>query len=1177
MKPGIPWSIKGIESETREVAKAAAHRSGMTLGQWMNDMIQHGAQVQEARQVSYQAPMRETGRKPAKRHKKHKKSTARKITRIDNRLAELADQLMALSEQSQATAVNRFIGHEDEPAVGQALDAMIRRIERGETQTRESFETVNARLDSIDEKLSTYDEDNQDPSKEFQALETALRNIVDHVETSEKRNRETLNNMQERMSEMSKRAEQAESSDVSVNAPAIAALDARIAELAALHEQATNASKDETRSYLEERLASIGEQIDAVRHSSDAMTKRAETSAVDAAKKEAREVENRVADLIGEARSLIVKATAPGNALNSIRGEIESLNQRFDDIKAESASDQDVQSLKLAIEQLTANVASGQDMQPVAQMEQRLADLTHRLDQTSTADHMAPQLAELEQRITALDQQLSVAMGKQGDSQAYSALESQIAMIGERMSATEQKLGSLTTIEQSISQLYNAIEDNKAEARNVAEKTVSRMVSEFTPQSGSAGNGPSPELIALEEGLAAVKQSSLDAEQHNQETLEAVHETLEQIISKLTEMESRDVVAPQPDREEQEDQNNDWQAAVQSHLQESLTSQADQSPADDESQDLQQPDISSAFDPGPVPQDPQQQPTPASGQTEALRATSSVQQPSQDKTSTAEFEREVFESESPVEPEAAPLDYIAQARLASQTASTQPKSPIASKAGLIAEKIMPGKKQDDLTGNANGMETGEVKKKSSLFSLPFLSKKSSPDKISKPVAEKSADKDDQKGSRKRLLMAGLILLIAASSFAYNKFSAGPDGKSAPTASLSEKSEKPATPSGELPAPEKSSQATPDAQELVPPVSLAAPRPPGQAGHTASTPEQTGMPPANALQTGNENIDQVSSVPVDPITTSALPPAPKLTADTFEEQTAELLPEAVGTTELRQAAINGDASAQFVVASRYVEGKQVKRDYAKAALWYQKAASTGLAPAQYRLGTLFERGNGVPKDANAARLWYERAAENGNVKAMHNLAVIYASPRDGLTNYAKARKWFEKAANYGLKDSQYNLAVIHERGLAGERSAKEAFYWYSLAAADGDRDAGLKASRLKARITNRDIRELEQRQAQWKPQKALKAGNFVAIKDPKWRVTARMNSVPKLNAKPNLNGSALIKQTQSMLSKLGFDIGKADGVMGSRTANAVRLFQLQNGLQVNGMVTNDLLQQLQARS
>ena len=39
MKPGVPWSVKGIEAEAREAAKFAARRSGMTLGEWLNSVI----------------------------------------------------------------------------------------------------------------------------------------------------------------------------------------------------------------------------------------------------------------------------------------------------------------------------------------------------------------------------------------------------------------------------------------------------------------------------------------------------------------------------------------------------------------------------------------------------------------------------------------------------------------------------------------------------------------------------------------------------------------------------------------------------------------------------------------------------------------------------------------------------------------------------------------------------------------------------------------------------------------------------------------------------------------------------------------------------------------------------------------------------------------------------------
>lgn len=40
MKPGAPWSIKGVEPDARDTAKAKAQAAGMTLGQWLNRIIE---------------------------------------------------------------------------------------------------------------------------------------------------------------------------------------------------------------------------------------------------------------------------------------------------------------------------------------------------------------------------------------------------------------------------------------------------------------------------------------------------------------------------------------------------------------------------------------------------------------------------------------------------------------------------------------------------------------------------------------------------------------------------------------------------------------------------------------------------------------------------------------------------------------------------------------------------------------------------------------------------------------------------------------------------------------------------------------------------------------------------------------------------------------------------------
>ncbi len=288
-----------------------------------------------------------------------------------------------------------------------------------------------------------------------------------------------------------------------------------------------------------------------------------------------------------------------------------------------------------------------------------------------------------------------------------------------------------------------------------------------------------------------------------------------------------------------------------------------------------------------------------------------------------------------------------------------------------------------------------AKEASKGVSLPFLRRAKKPAEAPALVAETSTvpPKAPANGKRRRLLLIGLVLLAAASALAFGTYSM--------------RSSKPKEPA----AGAKTSEimpAIPDVSDVGSAVSI--------------------------------------SRMVDAMLTAALPsPAENIAAHSADAE----LPASIGTAPLREAALKGSASAQFIIAGRFLEGGGVTADPAAAALWYDKAASQGLAPAQYRLGTLYERGEGVARNLATALAWYERAAEGGNVKAMHNVAVIYAGAQAGAPGYQKAARWFEAAASYGLSDSQYNLGILFERGLGMEKNLVQAMYWYGLAARQGD--------------------------------------------------------------------------------------------------------------------------------
>ena len=70
------------------------------------------------------------------------------------------------------------------------------------------------------------------------------------------------------------------------------------------------------------------------------------------------------------------------------------------------------------------------------------------------------------------------------------------------------------------------------------------------------------------------------------------------------------------------------------------------------------------------------------------------------------------------------------------------------------------------------------------------------------------------------------------------------------------------------------------------------------------------------------------------------------------------------SSLREAAAVGDPGAEFELAVRLVDGRDVAKDPHAAAQWFEQAAAHDLPLAQYRLGTLYEKGIGVARDPAA---------------------------------------------------------------------------------------------------------------------------------------------------------------------------------------------------------------------
>ena len=93
-------------------------------------------------------------------------------------------------------------------------------------------------------------------------------------------------------------------------------------------------------------------------------------------------------------------------------------------------------------------------------------------------------------------------------------------------------------------------------------------------------------------------------------------------------------------------------------------------------------------------------------------------------------------------------------------------------------------------------------------------------------------------------------------------------------------------------------------------------------------------------------------------------------------------------DIRQKAEAGDANAQYHLAQKYMEGKDVAKDPAQGVAWLQKSADQGYFGAEYALAYMYLTGAAkLPKDPHKAADWFRKAAKQQNKASQDALATM----------------------------------------------------------------------------------------------------------------------------------------------------------------------------------------------
>ncbi len=1105
MATSLPWSVKGVDPRTRDAAKAAARRAGMTLGEWLDHKLREEAtsEIDPPEQLDIAALSERLARLS-----QGQMDTAPQQAAGTARSAPLPSRGEIDAVLAQAASIERLTRESSAKTAG-ALDSIARWIETtenrmssgeraaAERQDRatsviaEAIKTMGERLSDI-ERRST--EAKHAPLRPEPAPRLAFSRDGLAAAVTDIRTRQRMLDADEAAPVAARRPEMAESR-ISALRDDLRQLSARIAPVQARVERpaapapATRAERDPQLGQIEQMLAELGGRLDRLdaRDRMEPILKplaRIESEVSRLSQDRSGESYQRVELEISHLAAKVDALTARGadrTMLLPVQRDIAELR----DMLAASGSDtrlgdlaQQVSALSFEINRLRDNQYDGRELRSLNQSIEEIRDAI-------LADRGPVRLQDLEP-LAALSLQIESLAGKI-DTRPHSLVEDRIDALQERIEALAEKGPSAVT--RQIEALAGRIE-NLAASNNLAHLVsdghavpavhvdlapVEQMLRNLADKIDEAGR-PGAEagaFDALEQQISGLAQR-LDAAAATRTAETGMERTLQDLVQHLRSLREETTEAAE----------RAARAAMSDHLGKvaepasgiaelsTLVSGLHQSHASTgrETQDAigavhqtletiisrlssleaelvadRQAAASTAPARTPMP------PRVAAAERAAGRPAAMTAVP-EDRITAPDAVAPRLPGKGEAPAKAAPVTPAAP--------TPAVPSPIDAALDLPLE---PGSGRPRADAALAGGHDPQSIRQNLIAAARRSAKAATEAAATAPAAAPETGKSGSRlreimEKRKRPLLLGLAALVLALGTAHLVTGAF---KGPRTAATGEAVQSPIVPKEEAPAETPAKDQTSALQPAPAAPAASAVAAPPAADVTGST---TIQPPSAASSTALSGASD------------AVQPATGIGE----------LPTGLGSPGLRKAALDGNARAVYELAARAADGPAASRDPKLALRLFERAAVAGLAPAQFRLGNMFEKGIGTARDLSLARVWYMRAAERGNAKAMHNLAVLHAEGVSGKPDYATATDWFRQAAEFGVRDSQYNLAVLLGRGLGAPADLARSYLWFSVAASQGDDDAGRKRDEVAQRLSAPDLASAKAEAAGWKP-KTLDAG------------------------------------------------------------------------------------------
>jgi localization factor PodJL len=968
----------------------------MSVGEWLDSVIQESARQESARPESarqesthHVPPARPDGdrrRESSEDRRRGDPAPPESYAEVSAKLDTLAQQLERLAATSAAIGINK--PHRDDDQIASALSQLDRRLEQ--MMERRPRATEGERPASGRASPSAAASARSAPPS---PLDQALAEIAERQRVLD--------------------GENARSAIPRAPSQGLSGLEQQLrninAQIESLKPGASNAAVDTLR----DELAEIGHLI------REAMPRHA----IEALESEVRSLAQRIdnkrdagansADLAGiehallEVRDALRKFT-PAESLIGVESAVRAMGQKIDRIAAVAKDPTALEHLEDAIVALRSVVSHVASNDALARLTNEVRALGAKVEQVASSDI----LATLEQRISFIADALQSRPQIDRDMQDLEAVVQRLVEKIERLQLLSAEYPN-SQLEAHIARLIEKIESSDARFSQLDK--IERALAELLLQIDRPPSAQPAEFDTLKRDV-----------QRTQDSIEAVHGTLGQVVNRLSNIETGLLGA----------------AARQA---------AGELLSEPEAPDAQQrPDAptATAVAPAATARTSPAHTSPAS--TNPAYSSSTYANPAR-ATDWTPLETDL-PPDYPIEPNHrySPAERIA----ASQAALGGPL-------GMARASGNP-----DAVAKANFIAAARRAAQAASSQLTERADRRVPDL--RPIHGDDEIPSNVLGNHARLLLvAASVVMVVLGSLQLFGFFGSPNNPSSPVAvapdepGMSTSSASSTSPAIE---PETAPSTAPARQPRVVAIDdvLSAPSagvlPPPQPLAPAPAPASPDLS-VSRDRTITGSVRLPGTPPASTPPTSAPPTSAPPMSRTNE---TEKIPAAI-TGGLRAAAAKGDPAAEFEVAVRLAEGRGIPQNFTAAAEWFERAARQGLVPAQFRLGGLYEKGMGVRKDLEAARRLYLAASNAGHAKAMHNLAVLYAEGADGKPDYQSAAYWFRKAADYGVTDSQYNLGILYARGIGVETNLAEAYKWFALAAREGDRESAKKRDELGTRL------------------------------------------------------------------------------------------------------------------